>query len=137
MPDLAIENGVLRRENEALRDRVTRLERCLFGPDVPYALLGLPNVEQRILAALMKRTVLTKDQLFEVVYSDRHEADQPAEAQVIESHISKLRKRLRAFGVEVTSQRFVGYAIPPASKAIVRDLVSRANVDLPSEARAA
>lgn len=136
MADLETEARVLRRENEALRDRVTWLERCVFGSDASYAFFGLPNVEERALAALMARPLLTRDQLHTVIYGDRLEADQP-EPQVIESHVSKLRKKLRAFGVEITSRRFQGYAIPPASKALVRTLVGQAGAAEPTAARVA
>jgi DNA-binding response OmpR family regulator len=72
--------------------------------------LALPRRERRILEyfVINRGKRLTKSQIFNAVYGLFDEA---VEENVIESHISKLRKKLRAkLGFDpIDSQRFVGY----------------------------
>jgi DNA-binding response OmpR family regulator len=57
---------------------------------------------------------LTKSQIFNAVYGL---FDDGIEENVVESHISKLRKKLRArLGYDpIESQRFLGYMLSPSS----------------------
>lgn len=99
-------------EIETLRERNRQLESLILPDDVVIAPeWGLVNVERRCFAALTVRDVVTKQQLYAAVYGDRNEADLPAEESIVESHISKMRKKLKSFGIEVRSERFVGYSL--------------------------
>jgi len=79
-------------------------------PDVGGSTMPLPRRERRILEFLIgnRGRRVTKSQIFNNVYGV---FDQELDETVIESHISKLRKRLRdRLGFDpITSQRFLGY----------------------------
>jgi DNA-binding response OmpR family regulator len=81
-------------------------------PEINGEVLALPRRERRILDFLMKnrgrRT--TKEQIFNTIYGVFNEN---AEESVVESHISKLRKKLRdRMGYDpIDSKRYLGYRI--------------------------
>lgn len=81
-------------------------------PIVGGEVLSLPRRERRILEyfVINKGRRLTKSQIFNAVYGLFDEA---IEENVVESHISKLRKKLRArLGCDpIESQRFLGYML--------------------------
>lgn len=81
-------------------------------PIVNGETLSLPRRERRILEYLLvnRGRRLTKAQIFNAVYGL---FDDDVEENVIESHISKLRKKLRArLGYDpIDSQRFLGYLL--------------------------
>jgi DNA-binding response OmpR family regulator len=81
-------------------------------PEVGGAVLPLPRRERRILEYLVanKGRRVTKTQIFNSVYGL---FDEDIDENVIESHISKLRKRLRnRLGYDpIDSQRYLGYRL--------------------------
>lgn len=81
-------------------------------PEIAGNPLALPRRERRILEYLManKGRRVTKTQIFNFVYGL---FDDGIDENVIESHISKLRKRLRQrLGTDpIDSQRFLGYRL--------------------------
>ncbi|MGO8093195.1 helix-turn-helix domain-containing protein [Rhizobium leguminosarum] len=104
--------AILRQENETLRERIRQLEALLLPDDVVVpAEWQMPNAERRIFAALTMRDIVTKDMLYEALYGDRLDLDKEPERNVVESHVSKLRKKLRPFGVVIISERFTGYSL--------------------------
>jgi two-component system, OmpR family, flagellar system response regulator FtcR len=81
-------------------------------PEIAGKPMALPRRERRILEYLManKGRRVTKTQIFNFVYGL---FDDGIDENVIESHISKLRKRLRQrLGTDpIDSQRFLGYRL--------------------------
>lgn len=81
-------------------------------PEVAGTVLALPRRERRILEYLVatRSTRVTKTQIFNRVYGLFNEGIQEC---VIESHISRLRKRLRdRLGYDpIDSQRYLGYRL--------------------------
>ena len=81
-------------------------------PEVAGEVLALPRRERRILEYLVnnKGCRVTKTQIFNYVYGLFSE---DIDENVVESHISKLRKRLRhRLGYDpINSQRFLGYRL--------------------------
>jgi DNA-binding response OmpR family regulator len=81
-------------------------------PEVDGMPMPLPRRERRILEYLMsnKGRRVSKTQIFNFVYGL---FDEGIDENVIESHISKLRKRLRhVLGKDpIDSQRFLGYRL--------------------------
>ena len=81
-------------------------------PEIGGVALELPRRERRILEYLManKGRRVTKTQIFNAIYGI---FDENVEENVVESHVSKLRKKLRArLGYDpVDSKRFLGYCI--------------------------
>jgi DNA-binding response OmpR family regulator len=95
-------------------------------PVVGGEVLPLPRRERRILEYLVlnKRRRLTKSQIFNAVY---RLFDDEVDENVVESHISKLRKKLRArLGFDpVDSQRFLGYLLLASSQKSETALLER------------
>lgn len=101
-------------------DRAFRLGRLVVhadgrDPEIDGEPMALPRRERRVLEVLAaaRGRVVSKPQLFSAVYG-AFRTD--IEECVVESHVSKLRKKLRArLGSDpVTSRRFLGYAIAAA-----------------------
>ncbi len=81
-------------------------------PDVDGKTLRLPRRERRILEFLIRNRGrrVTKSQIFNSIYGI---FDEDVEENVVESHVSKLRKKLRAhLGYDpIDSKRYLGYCI--------------------------
>lgn len=103
-----------RRASERAREPTGALKVFFDGrdPEVAGSVLPLPRRERRILEYLYrsKGQRVTKTQIFNFVYGL---FDEGVDENVIESHISKLRKRLRArLGFDpIDSQRYLGYRL--------------------------
>lgn len=72
------------------------------------AYVVLPRREADIFTALFDRKgrVATKSDLFAELYRG---GDEPETEDVVESHVCKLRRKLRALGIVLRSERFKGY----------------------------
>ena len=81
-------------------------------PEIEGEAYALPRRERRILEYLIanRGKRVTKAQIFNAIYGV---FDEDVEENVVESHISKLRKKLRKrLGVDpIDSKRFLGYCI--------------------------
>lgn len=95
-------------EIETLRERIRQLVDALapseFSPPLEW---GLTATESRLYAHLRSRPLSTKDALAMAAYG--HWIGETPDPQVIESHISKMRRKLRRHGQDVKSERFKGY----------------------------
>lgn len=99
-------------------------------PEVDGRQLRLPRRERRILEFLVSKRGrrVTKTQIFNSVYGLFNET---IDENIIESHISKLRKRLRnVLGYDpIDSQRYLGYRLEIADLAIEMDSAAREKVE--------
>lgn len=81
-------------------------------PEIENRVFALPRRERRILEYLVanRGRRVTKQQIFNAIYGI---FDEDVEENVVESHISKLRKKLRKrLGYDpIDSKRFLGYLI--------------------------
>ena len=81
-------------------------------PEIAGTVLQLPRRERRILEYLMANRTrrVSRNQIFNAVYGL---FDEDVEESVVESHISKLRKKLRlAMGYDpIDTKRYLGYQI--------------------------
>ena len=81
-------------------------------PEIDGVTLNLPRRERRILEFLISNQGrrVTKTQIFNAIYGI---FDEDVEENVVESHVSKLRKKLRQrLGFDpIDSKRFLGYCI--------------------------
>jgi len=113
---LARVGAIRRREAAQDRGRTAVDEICVFADGRDAEVAGepmvLPRRERRILEYLVanKGRRVTKQQLFSAIYGI---FDENVEENVIESHISKLRKKLKMrLGYDpVSSKRYLGYGI--------------------------
>ena len=118
--------GAIRRRARPKSDDVTIGEITAFfdgrDPEVRGAVMALPRRERRILEYLVRNRGrrVSKTQIFTAIYGlfDEH-----VEENVVESHVSKLRKKLRErLGYDpIESKRYLGYCFEdrtmPASDA--------------------
>ncbi len=113
--------GAIRRRTESDQQSETKASashgdlRVYFDgrdPDVGGETLRLPRRERRILEFLVrnKGRRVTKAQIFNSIYGI---FDEDVEENVVESHVSKLRKKLRGhLGYDpIDSKRYLGYCI--------------------------
>jgi len=117
---------VARRGNRAPEPQILREIRVFSDgrdPIVGGEALPLPRRERRVLEFLVAKVScrVSKAQLFHAVYGL---FDAEIDEAVIESHVSKLRKRLRQrLGYDpIDSKRFLGYRLVPKDARSERDL---------------
>ena len=91
-------------------------------PQIGGVALELPRRERRILEYLIANAGrrVTKSQIFNAIYGI---FDENVEENVVESHVSKLRKKLRArLGYDpIDSKRFLGYCIELSGSRVEAD----------------
>ena len=99
------------------------------NPEIGGVALELPRRERRILEYLIanKGRRVTKTQIFNAIYGI---FDENVEENVVESHVSKLRKKLRArLGYDpIDSKRFLGYCIESRDPRAERETLSERQV---------
>lgn len=97
-------------EIEQLRERLQQALDLLapdeFAPPIEW---GLGATEARIFAHLRTRPLVTKASLMIAAYG--HWIDEPPVENVLESHISKLRRKIRHYGYCIKGERFMGYRL--------------------------
>lgn len=112
----------LRSEVDSLRAHITVLEHALgltFSAPIEYRLTAS---EQRMLGALMRRALLTKEAALAALYTDSHR--DPAEPKIVDVFICKMRKKLTPFGIEIATAWGQGYRLTPESKSLIADRVA-------------
>jgi DNA-binding response OmpR family regulator len=112
--------GAINRRNQSDADHVTIGDLCVFfdgrDPEVDGEPLPLPRRERRILEYIVSNRGrrVTKSQIFNSIYGL---FDENVDENVVESHISKLRKKLKhRLGFDpIDSKRYLGYCLDRAS----------------------
>jgi DNA-binding response OmpR family regulator len=92
--------------NERLRQALEALSPPEFSPPVEW---GLKATEARLFAHLRSRPIVTKTSLAVAAYGHMM-GDRPAD-NTVESHISRLRKKIAPYGYRIESERFSGYRL--------------------------
>jgi two-component system cell cycle response regulator CtrA len=96
-------------EIDVLKERIRELEDALAPAiDVPVE-YGLTATEMRIFAHLVARPLATKRSLQLAAYG--HWIDEMPAENIVESHISKMRHKIKRFGFTVECERFAGYRL--------------------------
>lgn len=100
-----------RARTDAASHRIGRLNfdatsRMIIGPEGP---LSVPRREVMLFEALLdaRGRIVAKQQLLDSLYGTGSDVDEP----VVEVYVSRLRKRLKAFGVEIRVSRGLGYVL--------------------------
>jgi DNA-binding response OmpR family regulator len=112
--------GAINRRNKAQADHVTIGDLCVFfdgrDPEVRGEPMPLPRRERRILEYIVSNRGrrVTKSQIFNSIYGL---FDENVDENVVESHISKLRKKLKhRLGFDpIDSKRYLGYCLDKAA----------------------
>jgi len=108
--------GAINRRNHTESEHVMIGELCVYfdgrDPEVKGEPLPLPRRERRILEYIVKNRGrrVTKSQIFNSIYGI---FDENVDENVVESHISKLRKKLKhRLGYDpIDSKRYLGYCL--------------------------
>lgn len=129
--------GAINRRNKSTTEHVTIGDLCVFfdgrDPEVKGEPLPLPRRERRILEYIVSNRGrrVTKSQIFNSIYGL---FDEDVDENVVESHISKLRKKLKhRLGFDpIDSKRYLGYCLDrvPAIAA-----PSNAPIEKPADSR--
>ena len=114
-------------ELQRLRDRVAELEDMLgIGPSVADTLrikLGITGRQSKILGALLKREMLSRESAYFALYGDLPESEQPDSEKAVEKNLYFLRKRLEGRGIDIRNIWGKGWFLPPEHKAKLRSLL--------------
>lgn len=103
-------NRKLREENEALREQIAYLQAALMGPEELPLEWGLTKTEQRIVRVCLTRDIATKEAIATALYWDK---DEPEDAiSNIRVHLSKIRRKLKPFGIEIKTSWGNGFYVP-------------------------
>jgi len=114
----------LENENAELREKLRALEhRSGYYFSAP-TIMALTSSEEKMLGFLMKRERATKAQLMDALYSDRVTVDEEPSLKIVDVFICKIRKKVAKFGIEIQTHWGLGYSLPPASKAIVTQMLT-------------
>ena len=121
-------------ELERLQNRIEELESVLgVGKDevtIYRRAFGLTRDQARILGLLFKRNAtVTRGSIYTVLYGSRPDCDQP-EDKIIDVQICKMRKQLRAVGVEIKVDWGFGYRMPQADKQKLRAYLGKLPDDM-------
>ena len=112
----------LEAENERLQDRILVLE-DLLGIGLEWPLfLGLTPHEGKVLGALMRREVQSKEGLLLALYGHKPDGDMP-EIKIIDVFICKVRKKLARFGITIDTLWGQGYRLQPTMREKIKATV--------------
>jgi two-component system, cell cycle response regulator CtrA len=107
-------------EAEWLLDRVEELERLIGMRPVLPRLLGLTPREADVFGILLKRQVMSAEQLFEAIWG----GDSDCHSRIVEVVVCKLRAKLRPHGITIRNEYGAGYYMTPQSKAAAHALIA-------------
>jgi len=109
-------------ENDELREKVRVLEDLIGSRIEAPPMFSLTPSEEKVLGLLQKREMATKNQIMYALYAAR--PDEDPQLKIIDVYICKIRKKLKRFGIEIETRWGRGYALTPASKAIIQQLLT-------------
>lgn len=72
------------------------------------------------------RGVATRERLFNALYADKPESDQPDDIRIIDMHIFRLRRALKPLGIEIKTQQRDGYYLDNENMLKLRRLIENA-----------
>jgi DNA-binding response OmpR family regulator len=112
-------------ENDALRARISDLEKLAFGKasDAITTELAvmLTASERTVLGVLMQRERATKDHVMSALYRDL--ARDEAEPKIVDVFICKLRRKLKPYGIEIGTLWGQGYFLDAENKKKIKGSV--------------
>jgi two-component system, cell cycle response regulator CtrA len=100
------------------------LQKALHVPTIPPQ-LRLTRLEGKFFEALLSRSELSKEALFEAVYADRYLDNDEPEIKIVDVLVCKLRKKLAPFKLTIETLWGRGYALSVESKAAIRRMNKR------------
>lgn len=112
----------LEHENDDLRERVRVLEEITgVSFEVP-PVFCLTRNEAVIFGALLKNKMVTRSHLMTLIYG-LHPQDE-AEIKIIDVWVHKMRRKVKAYKIDIATIWGQGYTMPAESKAIVSGMLA-------------
>lgn len=111
---------VVEQENLFLRERVAALQSILMDCVRPPLEWRLTGQEARVFGVLVNRELASKAAIMAALYADRATEREVPEPKIADVFICKLRKKLRPFGVEITTVFGQGHALNAEVRALYR-----------------
>lgn len=118
-------------ERDALRQRVTDLETIISGDTDAYLGLGLTSRETIVLGALMRREVLTIEDMGSLLSRDPNDDRGGHGRNVYIVLVKRMRERLAPHGIHISTKWGAGYFLTPGAKAIVSSITGILRTTLP------
>jgi len=113
---------LLEEEVQQLRDRIDVLEQDFLGTDIPIPIeWRLTQSEGRLIRALARRPELTKAQLVTALYYDRVAEEEVPEPKIVDVMICKARRKLKPFGVSITTLWGTGFALDAETRRMLTE----------------
>lgn len=113
----------LERENEELRARVKMLEAMAGATFESPPEFALTQKESVVFGMLLKNTIVRKQTFIEALYF--HKQDE-AEIKIVDVFVCKVRRKLKPWKIEISTQWGQGYFMPAESKAIAQAMIDHA-----------
>lgn len=111
----------LQSENEELKERIRQLEAMLGQTFSATRTLGLTPTENKILGLLSKVRLANRDAIHSLIYFDR--PNEVPDLQVVDVFVAKLRKKLRAYDIQIETERGCGWFLTRETKAKLAEIV--------------
>ncbi len=110
---------------DQLRDRIEELEDMLrVSPDWThgYRILGITGNSAKVLGLLMKRDVVSREQIFTLLY-DEHQHDKLPEFKIVDQWIFRIREGLKPHGIKIFNNYKQGFYMDLAGKKKLREVL--------------
>lgn len=112
----------LEAENEELREKNAYLVSVLVPPLHYEFALGLSRSLDKVLRVIASREYATSAMIHAALDWDKPE---PLESRSAQVYVSKLRRKLAPYGIDIKNRHGVGYYIEPEAKEALRRLGRR------------
>lgn len=118
-------------ERDALHQRVVELEKIISGDTDAYLGLGLTSREAIVLGALMRREVLTIEDMGLLLSRDPNDDRGGHGRNVYIVLVKRMRERLAPHGIHISTRWGAGYFLTPGAKERVLLLTGILRTTLP------
>ena len=123
----------LQAQNAILQGKLASIRRCLLEPPLDAPEWGLDHLQAALFAILARAALhgnwVSKEAICHLIYGPRSTQVDP---NTIESHVSKLNKKVQPFGVRIESRRQQGYRLDEVTRAGIRHRLETEGITWPA-----